>query len=257
MVTKAALLVICLAMHHSPSPLPRTSHEQCADHAGSKGQASNYGDAHESFFLNLVVHQRLETQRLHVVWFKLEQDVVVSSRLGVVAQLVVAHSQVVEAFAPPIRRCAEDIGQKLDTALLLLTVCGFYEALAPSASENQSGLWRYPGVVELCLNANVLAFFFVLRSENGQLGGLQGTTKMSTDVKLVAWHTFLHLQHLCRVSITSRFGIKATYMVMNSCLRGSRRPDLRLTSWRGMRRPRVVRKGDGCTLAGCPRDSQV
>jgi hypothetical protein len=74
---------------------------------------------------------------LHVVWFKLEQDVIVSPGLRIVAQFIVAHCQVVEAFAPPIGRCAEDIGKKLDAPLLLLAVRGFYEALARSVGDGQ------------------------------------------------------------------------------------------------------------------------
>jgi hypothetical protein len=206
--------------HDSPSPLPRTSHQQCTNDTSSKGQASNYSNAHKPFLLNLVVHQRPEAQRLHVVRFKLKQYVVVAPRLGVVAQLVVAHSQVVEAFAPPVRGCAEDIGQKLDPALLLLAVCRFYEALAWSVNDSWFGRWRYPGVVKLCLNANELSFLFVLRSEDGQLGGLQGTRKMSMGLELVVQHTSLHQQHLCSVSITPRFRIKAAHMVTtSSCLR--------------------------------------
>lgn len=58
-----------------------------------------------------------------------EEQVIVAASFGVVAELVVAESEVVEAFAAAFGGGAEDVGEEADTELLVCAGVGFYEAL--------------------------------------------------------------------------------------------------------------------------------
>lgn len=66
---------------------------------------------------------------MQVTGLEVEQQVVVLATLSVVAQLVVAEREVVEAFAAAVRRGTEDFGEQSDTVLLVTAFGGFDKAL--------------------------------------------------------------------------------------------------------------------------------
>lgn len=61
--------------------------------------------------------------------FEVEQRGIVAAGVGVVAELVVAQREVVQALPAAVGRGAEDLGEQPDAFLLLISVRGFYQAL--------------------------------------------------------------------------------------------------------------------------------
>lgn len=85
-----------------PSPPPHALEEETAQHRGSNGDAAHDGRSQKPLLGHLVVDQALEAGRLEVTRLLLQQSVVVSPCLAVVAQLVVSERQKVRAFAAPL-----------------------------------------------------------------------------------------------------------------------------------------------------------
>ena len=74
--------------------------------------------------------------------FLLEKQVVVSSRLAVIPELVVAKGEVVEALAATLRRSAENFGKEHHSKVLLGAHVRLDEALKKILSEVQAGPTR-------------------------------------------------------------------------------------------------------------------
>lgn len=112
------------------SPLPLgTLENQAANNASSNSQTADNGHTDQALPGNLVVNQALEALGLQIVLLQIEQQLVVASGLGVIAQLVVAEGEVVEAFAAAVGRGAEDFGEQAHAFLLLGALCGFNQTL--------------------------------------------------------------------------------------------------------------------------------
>lgn len=114
---------------HIRSPPLRVPHQERPHHAGGHGHAAHDRHAHEPLLGDLVVDELPQVRRLQVRRLRLEELVVVPPRLGVVAQLVVAEGQVVEALAAAFRGGTEDLGEELDAELLVVAGVGLDEAL--------------------------------------------------------------------------------------------------------------------------------
>ncbi|KAI6757470.1 hypothetical protein HG531_003295 [Fusarium graminearum] len=103
--------------------------EKRSHDSGCYTNTTKYGDAHESFAGNLVVDERAQVRGLKVGGLLVEQEVVVASSFAVVAELVVAEGEVVEAFSAALRGDAEDIREQADAELLVVSLVGLYETL--------------------------------------------------------------------------------------------------------------------------------
>lgn len=119
----------CLAPDQ-PSPLPRSPENQPSNHTRCDSQPAHDRRAHQALLVDLVVNQPFEAACLQVRRLEPQQQLVVPARVGVVAQLVVAQRQVVEALAPPLRRVAVDLRQQPHAFLCVLPVEGFDQALS-------------------------------------------------------------------------------------------------------------------------------
>lgn len=104
------------------SPPFRVPQQESADDAGSDANAANNGDAQEALLGDLVVDELAQVGGLEVGRLLVEEEVVVAAGLAVVAELVVAEGEVVEAFAAALGGDAEDVGEEADTELLVVAV---------------------------------------------------------------------------------------------------------------------------------------
>lgn len=104
------------------SPPFRVPQQECADDAGSDANAANDGDAQEALLGDLVVDELAQVGGLEVSGLLVDEQVVVAAGLAVVAELVVAEGEVVEAFAAALGGDAEDVGEEADAELLVVAV---------------------------------------------------------------------------------------------------------------------------------------
>lgn len=194
-----------LALRRSqPSPLAGILHDEGADDAGGEADAAEDGDAEEPLLGDLVVDELAQVGGLQVGGLLVEEQVVVAAGLAVVAELVVAEGEVVQALAAALGGDAKDFGQEADAELLVAAVVGLDEALeSRSVRERESRMGNacglgagakakegtYPGVVELCLHAYHVALLFVLRAENLELCGVE---RPVTDCSLLAFWQNVH-----------------------------------------------------------------
>lgn len=93
-------------MYSSP---PGISEDEGPHHTRSDADAAEDGDAHEPLLGDLVVDELAEVARLQVGGLLLDEELVVAASLGVVAELVVAEGEVVEALAAALGGEAEDV----------------------------------------------------------------------------------------------------------------------------------------------------
>lgn len=114
------------------SPPPRVPEDEGANDTGSDAHAAEDGHAHEALFGDLVVDELAQVRGLQVGGLLVDEEVVVPAGLAVVAELVVAEGEVVEALAAALGREAEDVGEEADAELLVAALVGFDEALGGS-----------------------------------------------------------------------------------------------------------------------------
>lgn len=105
---------------------PHIPKQYTTDHTGGDGDATDDRDAHQALLGHLVVDQGPQVGRLQVRGLLLQQEVIVSASLGVVAQLEVAEGEVVEALAAALGGRPEDLGEEDDAELLVVSAVGFY-----------------------------------------------------------------------------------------------------------------------------------
>lgn len=110
-------------------PLFGISHKKGADHASSNANTTKNRNAQKPLFGNLVVNELSKVGSLQVCGLLVEEELVVAAGFGVVAELVVAEGEVVEALAAAFGGGAEDVGEEADAELLVAAVCGLDEAL--------------------------------------------------------------------------------------------------------------------------------
>lgn len=84
------------------------------DDAGGDSDAADDGDPHQPLLRDLVVHQLAQVRGLQVRGLLLEEEIVIAAGLAVVAELVVAEGEVVEALAAALGGDAEDLGEEAD-----------------------------------------------------------------------------------------------------------------------------------------------
>jgi hypothetical protein len=132
--------VQCLTSHSTPSPPPPAPQQNRANQPRRNSDSTDNRRANKPLLGDLVVDETLEASGLQVRGLQLEQQLVVSAGLCVVAELVVAEGEVVEAFAAAFARRAEDVGQEAHAFLLVGAVCGFDQALEPQLA---SGAFEY------------------------------------------------------------------------------------------------------------------
>lgn len=82
--------------------------EETADQSGSKGNPANDGNSDQTLFRDLVVDQLAQAGGLQVSGLVVEQEIVIPTGFGVVAQLEVSESEVVKAFPASFGSAAED-----------------------------------------------------------------------------------------------------------------------------------------------------
>lgn len=111
------------------SPPPGVSQDERTHNTGRDAHAAQDGHAHEALLGDLVVDELAQVGGLKVGGLLVEEEVVVAAGLAVVAQLVVAEGEVVEALAAALGAEAEDFGEKAHAELLVLALVGFDEAL--------------------------------------------------------------------------------------------------------------------------------
>lgn len=127
---RRSVVVVSLPPAFPPRRLPLLSPEQDPpDHAGGHGDAADDGDAHQPLPGHAVVDEPAQVRRLEVGRLLVQQQVVVSSGVGVVAELVVPQRQVVQALAAALRRYPEDLRQQADAQLLVAARGRLDEAL--------------------------------------------------------------------------------------------------------------------------------
>lgn len=102
-----------------PLPLLSSSDQEAHAHGRCCRQSSNDGNAHQTLLCDLVIDQLAQTLRLQIARLDLEQVVVVSPCLGVVAKLVVAQGKIVQTLSTSVRRGTEYVAQEPDALLLL------------------------------------------------------------------------------------------------------------------------------------------
>lgn len=112
--------------HHGCLSLPlRPSDQHAHSDRRCRCQSSNNRNAHQAFLCNLIINQAPQTLRLQISLFQFQQTVIVAFRFGVIAELVVAQGEVVEAFATAVGGGTEDVGEEADAFLLVGTGGGF------------------------------------------------------------------------------------------------------------------------------------
>lgn len=104
------------------SPPFRIPQQKRTHHTRSDANAANNGDAQKAFLGDLVVDELSQVGGLEVGGLLLEEEVVVAAGLAVVAELVVAEGEVVEALAAALGGDAEDVGEEADAELLVVAV---------------------------------------------------------------------------------------------------------------------------------------
>jgi hypothetical protein len=90
-------------------PLPGVPQEERSHDSSCYTNTTKYGNTHESFPSNLVVNECTQVRGLQVGGLLIEQEVVIAASFAVVAKLVVAECEIVEAFSAALRRDTEDI----------------------------------------------------------------------------------------------------------------------------------------------------
>lgn len=110
-------------------PLPGIPQQECSHDTGGDSNTTEDGDAHEAFAGNLVVDELAQVGGLEVGGLLVEEEVVVAACLAVVAELVVAEGEVVEALAAALGGDAEDVREETDAELLVGADVGLDEAL--------------------------------------------------------------------------------------------------------------------------------
>jgi hypothetical protein len=111
-------------------PLPGIPQEKRSHDSSRYTNTTEYGNAHESFPGNLVVDERAQVRGLQVGGLLVEQEVVVAAGFAVVAELVVAEGEVVEAFPTALWGDTEDIREQADAELLVISLVGLDETLS-------------------------------------------------------------------------------------------------------------------------------
>lgn len=125
-VTQLSTLSACTSL----SPLPLCSlEEQSSNNTRRHSQSSNNRHPDQALFRDLILDQLAQALCLQVPRLDVQQTVVVTLRLGVVAQFVVSQREVVETFSSAVRALAEYVGEKTYAFLLFDAGRGFYEAL--------------------------------------------------------------------------------------------------------------------------------
>lgn len=109
--------------------LSRVAQQEGTHDTGGDADTAEDGDAHEALLGDLVVDELAQVGGLKVGGLLLEEEVVVAAGLSVVAELVAAEGEVVEAFAAALGGEAEDLGEEADAELLVVAVGGLDEAL--------------------------------------------------------------------------------------------------------------------------------
>lgn len=126
----------------SASPLAGILHDESADDAGGEADAAEDGDAEEPLLGDLVVDELAQVGGLQVGGLLVEEQVVVAAGLAVVAELVIAEGEVVQALAAALGGDAKDFGQEADAELLVAAVRGLDEALeSRPVRERESQEW--------------------------------------------------------------------------------------------------------------------
>lgn len=177
---------------HTTNPSSPLPHQQADPPNDSSRYTTDDSNPHQSFLGDLVIDQASEAVRLEIMRFEVEQRGIIAASVGVVAELVVAQREVVQALPAAVGRGAEDLGEQPDAFLLLVSIGGFYQALLffqnefvklAFLSSTFLGLWEsrlnssmavtHPCVVEFGLQGHKLAFFFVLGAEDLQFFWLE------------------------------------------------------------------------------------
>lgn len=99
-VTRQLWLVQTELRHHllgsgtlSPSRCALEYH--ASNHAGCNGETADNCHAHQAFLCDSIVDQALQACCLQVLWFQVEQKLIVASRLRIVTQFIVAECEVI------------------------------------------------------------------------------------------------------------------------------------------------------------------
>lgn len=119
-------------------PLSGIPQQECPHDTGGDSNTTEDGDAHEAFAGNLVVDELAQVGGLEVGGLLVEEEVVVAACLAVVAELVVAEGEVVEALAAALGGDAEDVREEADAELLIGADVGLDEALEGNVSCRQA-----------------------------------------------------------------------------------------------------------------------
>lgn len=110
-------------------PPARAPDEQASHYTCGHRDAAHDGNAHQTLLRDAVVDECLQAAGLEIGRLEVEQQLVVTAGLGIVAELVVAKRKVVKAFATALGAVAKDLGEEAHAFLLLTTLRGFDEAL--------------------------------------------------------------------------------------------------------------------------------
>ena len=105
------LISLHLSWHAIRTDLPpaRIPHKESTHNTSRNTHTTENRHTHKTFLGDLVVDELAQVSGLEVGGLALEEEVVVAAGLGVVAELVVAEGEVVEAFAAALGGDAEDI----------------------------------------------------------------------------------------------------------------------------------------------------
>ena len=120
---------LCSVPMLARSPLPSVFDEKCTNNTSGDANAAHDGDTHHALPGDLVVDELAQVGGLQVGGLEVQQRLVEAAGLAVVAELVVAKSDIVQALAAAFGRLAVDFGEEADAELLLIAVGRFDEAL--------------------------------------------------------------------------------------------------------------------------------
>lgn len=93
------------------------------------GHTTEYCYSQQTFFGDLVINEPSQTPGLQIRWLVIEEEVIVSAGLCVIAQFVVSESQIVQAFPPPLRCVSKYLREQANAFLLFTAGGGFDQTL--------------------------------------------------------------------------------------------------------------------------------
>ena len=178
----------CTVATHLPLP-PYVPQQYAANYASRDSDAADDGNPHEAFLGHLVVNHCSQICRLQISGLLLREEVVVSPCLAVVAQLVVAQSEIVQALPASFWRGPKDLREEHYAEMLVGSCARLHETLhrgktmlasetvlladkkrERKANVSPRDVGTHPCIVELGLHANHIPLLLVLGPEHIELG---------------------------------------------------------------------------------------